>query len=197
MINDELPLGATPLTPDDANGLIPKGILTRGQLDQFESRNIQQALTWAMKGKRKPGEILTLDFCLKLHKRMFDKTWKWAGQFRRYEVNIGNTPPVMVSMGLHHLCDDALSWVKFISYPLDELCIRFHHQMVWIHVFPNGNGRHSRIMADILMKALGQPIFTWGKANLIHQSKNRMDYITALRAADTGSYEKLLKFAKS
>ncbi len=197
MINDSLPPGATPLTPDDANGLIPKGISTRGQLDQFESRNIQQALTWAMRGKRKPSEILSIDFCLKLHKQMFDKTWKWAGQFRRYEVNIGNTPPAMVSTSLRNLCDDSQAWVEFNSYPLDEMCIRLHHKMVWIHPFPNGNGRHSRIMADIFMKSLGQPIFTWGKASLTQQSKNRMDYLTALRSADTGDYGKLLKFAKS
>ena len=100
MINDNLPQGATPLTPDDAQGLIPKGVPTRGALDQFESRNIQQALLWAMRGKRKPEEILCLDFCLSLHRQMFNRTWKWAGQFRRYEVNIGNTPPPMVPVAV-------------------------------------------------------------------------------------------------
>lgn len=196
MINDN-PQGATLLTPDDANGLMPKGISTRAQLDQFESRNIQQALTWALRGKRKPSEILTIDFCLKLHKQMFDKTWNWAGQLRRYEVNIGNTPPVMILMNLRNLCDDAQAWVDFKSYPVGELCIRLHHKMVLIHPFPNGNGRHSRIMADILMKSLDQPVFTWGKGSLNQQSKSRMDYITALRLADAGDYKKLLQFAKS
>ncbi len=196
MIHDN-PQGATPLTPDDAKGLMPKGVSTRGQLDQFESRNIQQALTWALRGKRKPSEILTIDFCLKLHKQMFDKTWSWAGQLRRYEVNIGNTPPAMISMNLRNLCDDAQAWVEFKSYPADEICIRLHHKMVLIHPFPNGNGRHSRIMADMLMKSLGQPVFTWGKSALNQHSKSRMDYLTALRLADIGDYKKLLQFAKS
>lgn len=98
MINDELPIGATPLPPDDANGLIPKHIATRGQLDQFESRNIQQGLLWAMKTKRTPSDILNIDFCLKLHKQMFNKSWSWAGQFRKYEVNIGNIPPEIVAV---------------------------------------------------------------------------------------------------
>ncbi len=198
MINDDLPVGATPLSPDDANGLIPKNISTRGQLDQFESRNIQQGLLWAMKTQRKPSDILSLDFCLKLHKQLFDKTWAWAGQFRRYEVNIGNTPPERVMVQLKNCCDDTLAWIEFSAYPLDEIAIRLHHRMVAIHPFPNGNGRHSRIMADLLLKALGQPLFTWGnKANLTLQSKSRMDYLSALRLADKGDLTDLLAYART
>ncbi|MBB3063507.1 mobile mystery protein B [Microbulbifer rhizosphaerae] len=197
MINDGLPVGATPLTPDDSKGLIPSGISTRGQLDQFESRNIQQALSWAFRGNRAPDKILTLDFCQSLHKRMFDKTWQWAGLFRRYEVNIGNTPPLQVSMSLRNLCDDAKVWVECDTYPREELCVRFHHRMVWIHPYPNGNGRHSRIMADILAKALGLPMFTWGSANLMWPGKSRIDYIAGLQAADAGDYGPLMAFAQS
>ena len=198
MINDDLPTGATPLTPDDANGLIPKSISTRGQLDQFESRNIQQGLLWAITSKRKSSDILTIDFCLKLHKKMFDKTWRWAGQFRKHEVNIGNTPPAIVPMQLKNLCDDAQTWIEFKTFPLDELCIRLHYRMVYIHPFANGNGRHSRIMADLLLKALNQPLFTWGNnTNITSQSKDRLDYLAALRSADKGNFEKLLKFARS
>lgn len=198
MINDELPIGATPLPPDDANGLIPKHIATRGQLDQFESRNIQQGLLWAMKTKRTPSDILNIDFCLKLHKQMFNKSWSWAGQFRKYEVNIGNIPPEIVAVQLKKLCDDAKAWIEFSSYPLDEIAIRLHHRMVYIHPFPNGNGRHSRIMADLLLKALGQPLFTWGnKANLTLQSQSRVDYLAALRLADKGDLSALLDCART
>lgn len=197
MINDDIPVGATPLGPDDANGLLPSGVTTRRQLDQFESRNIQQALPWAFRGGRQPQQILTLDFCQALHKRMFNKTWQWAGTFRQYEVNIGNTPPVQVPMSLRNLCDDAIVWVECNTYPHAELCIRLHHRMVWIHPFPNGNGRHSRIMADTLAKALGLPMFTWGSANLMRPSKSRNDYIDGLRAADAGDYGPLLAFAQA
>jgi Fic-DOC domain mobile mystery protein B len=199
VINDYLPSGATPLTPDDAKGLIPKGISTRGHLNQFESANIQQALIWAIKSKKqKPSDLLNIDCCLKLHKKMFDKTWIWAGKLRRYEVNIGNTPPEQVSVQLKNLCDDAQAWIEFKAYSYDELCIRFHHRMVYIHPFPNGNGRHSRIMADLLLKSLGEHFFTWGnKANLTTQTKSRAKYLSALRAADKGDFKNLLTFART
>jgi len=198
MIHDDLPNGATPLTPDDAKGLIPKGLSTRGQLDQFESRNIQQGLIWAMRGKKKPEDILNINFCLKLHQQMFNKTWQWAGRFRRHEVNIGNIAPAMVSVSLKNLCDDAQAWIEFGSYPADEIGMRLHHKMVYIHPFPNGNGRHSRIMADLLLKSLGCERFSWGsQANLVHHSKGRMDYLEALRLADGGKYEALLAFVRS
>ncbi len=129
---------------------------------------------------------------------MFDKTWTWAGQFRKYEVNIGNTPPEMVAMQLKNLCDDAQTWIEFNTYSEDEIAIRLHHRMVTIHPFPNGNGRHSRIMADILLKALGQPLFTWGgKANLTLQSKSRMNYLSALRLTDKGDLTALLEYART
>jgi Fic-DOC domain mobile mystery protein B len=197
MINDNLPIGATPLGPDDFQSLIPQGLSTRAHLDQFESRNIQQGILWAMRVRKKPKDILNLDFCLKLHKQMFNKTWKWAGQFRRYDVNIGNTSPVMISTEVKNLCDDVLVWIEFTTYPLDEICIRFHHRLVYIHPFPNGNGRHSRIMADVLRKSLALPLFTWGtNENLTATSKSRLDYIAALRLADSGDCTELLKFAK-
>jgi Fic-DOC domain mobile mystery protein B len=198
MINDNLPPGATALTADDAKGLIPKGITTRGALDQFESRNIQQALIWSGRGKRTPADILSIDFCLKLHKLMFDKTWQWAGQFRRYEVNIGNTAPSAVSVSLRNLCDDAKAWIEFGSYPVDEIGIRFHHKLVWIHPFPNGNGRHSRIMTDLLLISLGQPKFTWGNATTLSRaSQSRVTYLAGLRSADRGDFKDLLNFARS
>jgi len=198
VINDDLPIGTTPLTPDDENGLIPKGVSTRDQLNQFEYRNIQQAFTWAIQRKSKPADLLNISYCLKLHKKMFDKTWAWAGQFRKHEVNIGNTPPAIVSMQLKNLCDDAQAWIEFNTYSEDEICIRLHHRMVYIHPFPNGNGRHSRIMSDLLLKALNQPLFTWGKkVNLTHHTESRLDYLSALRLADMDDFEKLLKFART
>ncbi len=197
MINDHLPDGATPLSPDDTIDLIPSGISTRVQLDQFESTNIQQALQWAFSGKRKPKDLLTVDFCLRLHARMFDKTWRWAGQFRQREVNIGNTAPTMVSVALRNLCDDAKAWIDYDSYPTDEIGIRFHAKMVNIHPFTNGNGRHSRIMADLLLISLGRPPFSWGNAQLNRQSNARTRYISAIRMTDKGNFSSLLEFARS
>lgn len=193
----DFPIGATTLNPDDKTGLIPKGIATRGQLDQFESRNIDQARIAFFRTPKKPHELVSIDFCLKLHKKMFDKTWDWAGAFRRYEVNIGNTPPTMVSVNLRNLCDDVLFWINHKTYSTEEICIRFHHRLVLIHPFPNGNGRHARILSDLLAKALALPLFTWGNtANLTHHTDIRMKYLSALRKADAGEIEPLMKFAK-
>lgn len=197
MENNNLPIGATQLDPDDLRGLIPTTITNRSQLDQFESVNIGEASLWAFKTKRKPSDILNINFCLKLHKRMFNKTWDWAGQFRRTEVNIGNTPPELVSTRLHDLCADAMAWIEFGSYSEVEIAIRFHHRMVWIHPFANGNGRHSRIMADLLVRELGFPLFKWGGISLANLSDSRRAYLDALRKADNGDFTDILTFAKS
>jgi len=196
MIDHPLPTGATPLNADDAKGLLPAGVRTRGQLDEFEFSNIQVAMPWAFRA-RHPMEIVSVEFSQELHRRMFDKTWAWAGSFRRYEVNIGMTPPHQVPMRMRDLCEDATLWVQQKVFPEAELCIRFHHRMVWIHPFPNGNGRHSRIMADVLAKSLGLPRFRWGRALLSAPGAGRAEYIAALQAADSHNIEPLLAFAMS
>lgn len=196
MINHHIPPGATPLTAEDAKGLIPTGVFTRGQLDEFESANIQAAMSWAFR-PRDAEEILSVDFCQDLHRRMLDRTWKWAGLFRRHEVNIGTTLPYQVPILVRELCEDARTWVHAKSYPEHELCIRLHHRLVWIHPFPNGNGRHSRIMADVLAKSLGLPRFRWGEALLSVPGAGRTEYIEALQAADSRNIDPLLRFALS
>lgn len=197
-MSEEFPVGATLLNADDKNGLIPKGINTRGQLDEFESRNIQQALMYFRRRKFKPKDILNVDFCLALHRKMFDKTWEWAGRLRRYEVNIGNTSPSMVSWNVRNVCDDGLYWVLHGIYEHTELCARFHHRLVYIHPFPNGNGRHSRIMVDFLARSVGKPNFSWGSnQNLTAKTDTRLHYIDALRKADNGDFMALTAFIES
>lgn len=196
MIDQHLPPGATPLNPEDARQLIPVGVSTRGQLDEFESANIQAAMPWARR-TRDTQEILSVDFCQALHRQMFGKTWKWAGSFRGHDVSIGDTPYYKVPILVRELCEDARTWVQAKSYTDQELCIRFHHRLVWIHPFPNGNGRHSRIMADVLAKSLGLPRFRWGEALLSLPGKGRTEYIDALRAADRHDIGPLLRFSLS
>ncbi|MCU5773704.1 mobile mystery protein B [Erwiniaceae bacterium BAC15a-03b] len=198
-INSNLPDGATALSPDDMVGLIPDYIMTRDDLNEFEKMNIQQAISWLRRQRFHYNKVLSIEFCCKLHQRMFDATWEWAGKFRLREVNIGNTPPYMISTRVRETLDNACYWVENKTYPLDEICLRLHRDIVWIHPFPNGNGRHSRIYCDILRTALGKRSFTWGNSteNLGDADAQRTDYITALREADLGNYQQLLCFARS
>lgn len=199
-INANLPEGATALSPDDMTGLIPAYIATRGDLNEFEKANIQQALNRIRRQKLGYMDILTVGYCLKLHQQMFNRTWKWAGCFRQREVNIGNTPPHMIATQVRNVLDNVKFWLENDTFPIDEICLRLHRDIVWIHPFPNGNGRHSRIFCDVLRKALGLGFFTWSNhsgGGLVAADQHRQDYLSALREADSGQYARLIQFATS
>ena len=185
--------GHTELTDDDRVGLIPSYIATRGDLFAAEERNISRALL------RRPPPIRRLldDAYLRgLHRDMFGEVWEWAGRYRRRETNIG-IDPRQIQVSVRTLVDDAIAWVDNETYEPDELAVRFHHRLVAIHPFPNGNGRHGRIAADYLVMALGCPRFSWG-ANLDIQTEDlRAAYRQALQRADAGQIIELAEFARS
>ena len=187
------PDGATPLDPDEMEGLIFKHVTTRGELDQLEQVNIQEGLK--LLKKRKKPDLFTEAFVCDLHKRLFGKVWSWAEIFRKTGKNIG-VDASQIAIDLNNLLDDAKYQVENNTYPPLELATRFHHRLVKIHPFPNGNGRHSRIMADaILTKALGENAIDWsGGHDLQTMGDHRKKYIAALRAADQGDYDPLLEF---
>lgn len=194
-MNFEYPEGATPLEREEAEGLLLSHISTRKELDRFEQENIIEAEKWAFKGRKK--DSLTVDFFLRLHKKMFGSVWRWAGQFRTSDKNIG-VPVWQISTELKKLCDDVSFWIENATYPPDEIAVRFHHRLTVIHPFPNGNGRHARLMTDIvLVKLLGQPHFTWGSGNLVDAGTCRKQYIDALHAADQRDFGPLLAFVHS
>lgn len=193
----DLPPGSTPLLPEEQEALIPS-IQTRGQLNEFEAANIDAATLWALqRGRRKAQqEILTVRGLLSLHHRMFDQTWKWAGQIRQTNKNIG-VPKEQVREQLQALCDDVSYQIDHDTYPLDELAVRFHHRLVFIHPFPNGNGRHGRLATDILVSRLGRPLLSWGGGSLDSEGPSRSEYIDALKAADRGDISRLLTYVRS
>lgn len=186
--------GATPLDPDEAAGLIPRHITTQGELNEWEQTNILEGVQWALKQKKR--DLLDETYQRELHRRMFSKTWKWAGNFRQTDKNIG-IDWNQISVQLRNLQGDAKAQIEFKSYPPDELALRFHHRLVWIHPFANGNGRHARLMADMLIQRLGQPAFSWGGQSLVGASEKRRAYLDALRAADGRDYQPLFQFARS
>jgi Fic-DOC domain mobile mystery protein B len=183
--------GATPLDPNELAGLKFKHITNRSQLDELEQANIVQGSMWLKKVKQ--DDLLTLDFAMGLHKALLGEVWNWAGTFRLTEKNIG-IDPLQISVSLRNLLDDVSAWIELETYPSVEAVLRFHHQLVKIHPFPNGNGRFSRIYADVIAekKFAIQPI-NWGGRNLDKVSEIRSKYIQALRAADGGDLSPLLE----
>ena len=131
------PQGATALNPDELEGLKYRHITMRGQLDELEQVNIESGLLWL--GRRRKTDILTEQFIRELHRRLFGDVWKWAGQFRRTEKNIG-IDPLEIGVQLRLLQDDARYWADHGTFPPLEAAARFHHRLVQIHPFPNGNG---------------------------------------------------------
>ncbi|WP_411882740.1 mobile mystery protein B [Polaromonas sp. YR568] len=189
--------GQTPIDPDEMGGLIPRHITTQAELNEYEQANILAGQRWAFGPRQRGKELLNEGFVRTLHKRMFDKTWRWAGTFRSTDKSIGIAWE-QVSVKLRQLLDNTGYQVAEKAFEADEIAVRFHHSLVLIHPFPNGNGRHARMMADVLVKSLGAERFSWGaNADLGPDGDTRRQYIDALRAADAGQFEGLFKFARS
>jgi Fic-DOC domain mobile mystery protein B len=188
------PNDATPLTPEEQRDLIPAHIAYRRELNEAEQENIAHAQDWALARRRR--NLLSEKFIKDLHRRMFSDVWRWAGNFRTTERNLG-IPHHEITVALRQLLDDVQAWIQYNSYPPDEIAARFHHRLVLIHPFPNGNGRHSRLIADILVMQLGQERFSWGRANLQQAGDVRRRYMDALHAADNRDIGPLLAFARS
>ena len=191
--------GQTPIDEDEKEGLLIKTISTKQELDEHEQQNIEQAVEWTMKKKNfQYSEILTEAFVKQLHYRMLADVWKWAGSFRKTNKNIG-VEWHQISIDLKNLLDDCSYWIQKNNFPDDEIAIRFKHRLVSIHPFQNGNGRHSRLLADVLIhNGLGKDIFTWGGGNQLTRTGDiRSEYISSLKEADRGNYIPLLNFART
>lgn len=187
------PEGATPLDPDESAGLIPSHVTTQGQLNEWEQQNILEGERWAF--SRRNLNPLSLQFSQNLHKHMFGRTWSWAGRFRTTEKDIG-VDPQLIAVKLTDLFHDIEAQLADQSEPIDEIAARFHHRLVSIHPFPNGNGRFSRTMTDLLLKSNGKEAFSWGGGSL-NAGEIRNRYLAALRAADAHDLSALFAFVRS
>jgi Fic-DOC domain mobile mystery protein B len=193
-LNPQYAPGATPLSPDELQALIPSFVTTQGALNEFEQANISEGAAWAYRSRR---DILTEKFVMDLHGHMFDATWRWAGKYRGSDKNIG-CPYWEIPVRVVELLRNTQAQIDGKSMSPDEVAVRFHHRLVSIHPFPNGNGRHSRLMADLLIVRLGGRPFSWGgNVNLVSPSETRGAYLSALRAADAQDINPLLDFARS
>ncbi len=184
---------STPLTEEEQQQLIPSYIALRHELNEAEQSNILEAAEWAFLRKRNVLSERLLD---NLHKRMFGRVWHWAGDHRQSNKNIG-IDAYRIPTELRHILEDCRYWIENTTYEHDEIAARFHHRLVWIHPYPNGNGRHARLATDLLLAGLGCKAFSWGRLNLVDASKTRSEYIAALRAADKHDIEPLLEFVRT
>jgi Fic-DOC domain mobile mystery protein B len=189
--------GQTPLDEEEKEGLKIKSITTQKELNEFEQLNIEKAVEWTIRANLKPEKILTEKFIKDLHKKMYGDVWKWAGEFRMTDKNSG-IKWTQIGIELKNLIDDTKYWLENKTYPPKEIAIRFKHRIVAIHCFPNGNGRHSRMMVDIIIESIfGKEIFSWHKSNMLRADETRKEYIVALREADNGNIKPLIKFAEN
>ena len=184
---------ATLLNPEEMRDLIPAQIAYRRELNEAEQENILLAQAWALARRR---DLLNEKFVKDLHRRMFNDVWRWAGKFRTSPRNIG-IDYWEIATELRQLLNDAQAWIEYRTYAPDEIAVRFHHRLVQIHPFPNGNGRHSRLMADLLVMQLGRERLSWGRQSLRNPGAARARYIEALRAADHHDFRRLLAFARA
>ncbi len=188
--------GQTPLDEDEKEGLKNVAVNTRRELDQLEQLNIEKAIEWTIHRHFNDDQILTEEFIKKLHWRMMGDVWDWAGTFRRSDKNLG-VDWTRIYIELRKLIDDTKFWIRNKTYSPDEIAIRFKHKLVKIHCFPNGNGRHSRLMADILIeKVFNGELFTWKRSNLVKHDEIRREYILAIKKADQGDLSPLIQFAR-
>jgi Fic-DOC domain mobile mystery protein B len=189
--------GQSLLDDDEKEGLLIKTISTRGELDEFEQANIQQAVEWTLKTTFSKKEILTGEFILLVHRKMFSEVWEWAGTKRKTNKNIG-VDKHQITVEIKKLLEDCRFWIDKKIWEPDEIAVIFSHRLVTIHPFPNGNGRHSRLMADILISNIfNKPVFTWGRSNLSKSGDIRRKYLAALHRADEGIMQPLIDFARS
>ncbi len=197
-INTHIPYGATALSRDELDGLIPNYITTHAELNELEQQNIQDGIQWVR--SRRNINVLEMGFVLELHRQMFGQVWKWAGILRRSDKNIG-VPWQQVITQTAQLLETVRYWVENKTFPIDEIAARLHHRLVEIHLFANGNGRHARLLADLLLETQGEKSFSWGektsKTPMEAQGVRREDYIAALKSADRGNYIPLLAFVRA
>jgi len=200
ILNPKFSDGNTAIRPEEAEQLIPK-ISTMAELNEYEVLNIVQAREWAFSSRTMTSNNpLHEAYVRELHAKMFDKVWKWAGTYRKNELNIG-CDPSEIAQRIPQLLGNTQHWIDQKVYSLDECVLRFHYELVsTIHPFANGNGRHARMIADVVAVKYGTPEFSWGAGqNLAAQGTARATYLAALRAldADSKNIQLLLAFARS
>jgi Fic-DOC domain mobile mystery protein B len=192
------PEGATLVPVDQRDRLLQSWITNRKDLNEAERDNIVKGAAWAPSRRgRNPADIATPDFAVKLHRRMFGDVWGWAGEYRKTETNIGIAPH-LIQVHTPTMFDDVRYRIKEKNFPPDEIAVYMHNRLTFIHLFTNGNGRHARLMADLLIERMGGKAFSWGGGIPSTGGEElRAKYSAAQKVADNHDIAPLLAFARS
>ena len=187
---------ATPI--DDLSGLL-QDITTRQELNDAEALNIVNATDWIDNGRI--DDPFTATFYRTLHTKMYDEVWAWAGELRSQtgEVTHPGSRPEDVGRDIARVAMDFhREWEALNDHDhLLPLIARYHHQLVLVHPFNNGNGRWSRLAADaVLQRLANQPPLTWATDTLVVDSAERKAYIAALKKADNGDIAPLFDYLR-
>lgn len=159
----------------------------------YEAKNITRAtIKYFSKTPDKKIAPFSFEWFLILHQEMFGDVWDWAGKLRQVELSIG-VQAYLVSTELKKLVDDLAFWDEHKTFSVIEISARLHHRAVQIHPFKNGNGRWSRMLANIYLKQNGLNPTKWNEDLLSKENPHRDDYIQALKFADDRDYSQLIK----
>lgn len=194
MVHFDTPEGATPI--EDAAGLLIEGVLTYAALNAVETENIIMAVNEHLRRRKRRGEFwLTEEYVRRVHHDMFDSVWEWAGRYRNAQLNIG-VQASRVREEVGKVCQDAAYWdaQKENPMPVLERAVRLHHRLAWIHPFPNGNGRHARLLSDICLHVHHHKLPDWPSSALGGAGDVRGAYLAALKKADGGDFGPLINY---
>jgi Fic-DOC domain mobile mystery protein B len=190
------PDDATPLAPEERDALLQTWISDRNDLNEAEQENIVKGVIWARRRRAKAVDLFNEEFAKALHKQMFGEVWRWAGRYRQTERNIG-IEAYRIPVEMPAMFDNVRYWIEHKIHRPDQIAVELHHRLTVIHPFPNGNGRHARLMADLLVERLGGQAFSWGGSSLADVGELRRRYVAVLRMADNHEVGPLLEFARS
>jgi Fic-DOC domain mobile mystery protein B len=178
-------------TPIDISGLKIAGVTNRQELSVVEAENVRKVIVKYLGGSlTKRTARFDLAWMLKLHREMLGEVWEWAGRTRTHDLNMGS-PWHQVTTQLHDLTCDLAYWQTHWPDTLEQ-AVHLHHRAVQIHPFPNGNGRWSRLLANIWLKLHKQPLTDWPEDVIGATSLIRDEYLAAVRKADGGDFATLI-----
>lgn len=197
MIHSTQPIDdATPL--DDTSGLkLPSNkIYSLKEIYVAEANNIALAtIKYLSAPPSKKTAPFSYEWLSSLHEEMFGNVWDWAGKFRQVELSIG-IKAYQVPTALKELADDISYWDKNKTFDIYETATRIHHRAVQIHPYKNGNGRWSRMLANIYLRQNGSMPVKWQEDLLSKENLKRDEYIKALKEADNSDFFNLIEMHK-
>lgn len=169
--------------------VLQEGITIKGKSlrEHFETHNHDKAIDYLFSIVNEDYVLRSIDI-LALHGLVLRSIEDdFAGRLRNGGVRISGAnfvPPNANKVSV--LLDELIDFIN--TNPLDlndiELAAVFHHKLVWIHPFFDGNGRTVRLAMNLLLMRCDFP-------PAIILKNDRKKYYEALNQANAGNYQKL------